>query len=758
MQSIAGYPTDLTVTEPTALIIVGGNPVEAESVTISRELSSNLPAQVTSASGMTAATGSVEWSVGDDVRTRAAHPWDGNAFPPKPSDEVVVFMGYGSTMARQLTGIVDSSVGAVADGEVSSDLVDRIDKLRQPVTFPAMLRTMPPTEEGGPQLPVNCSATFITDRILRACGFYATPPTSGGVVVSVPLMGSSWPEVGRVKTSGRRNDPVFPPLFNRSDWGMAASNIDASYEPGPTSSAVLDRPVQITLKARKTVGTVGNTLVRAYWGTSNSIELMVTPSRRIVGLINGYGVLELSAAAAASAEVFTLRVSPEGAFTIFANNGQTVTGSRAIPAAMKTTPMSEVLILSPEGTGVNIGGVQVNWTATGVYNSPQTAILTDPATPNGLAAFPRIEGRIALDVLKEQAEAECAAMWIDEFGVFRWVNRNRLLTSPTAATMTALDDVLDVGWESDSRGVRSKVVLLARDPSVRRSSVANHTCWQGSGGSMDEGQVDVQLVSPPADTDWVGVDDRGNLANNIDGWQWRFNRGRGSWMGGVEVSDDNERWAQLNNPGFASSIEHIGNQTYKITTTAGNPSAGYTIELRTPAKEYTAGLRQHKTEYELPVLRAMAIVDWADITVTGTARGPADAAALEHQVGPWVQDPSGLQELADWLAAQVSAPRPVLRDLAVVPDFRRQLGDVVWVEDPDNMRIRLRVLLTKISTTVSLGSASQTVAGQILEVRSYGVTNAQLDAHAGRFTNTGFDTLWAGGTNAQLDADPLGRG
>ena len=758
MQSISGYPSDLTVGNPEAFVTVNGQPIDLASLSITRELKSSLPDQVTSASGFTAATGAVEWAAGEDVQSRPSHPWSGDAFPPKPASEVVAYMGYGNALARQLTGVVDSSEGSAAAGSVTSHLVDEIDKLNQPVSFPAMLRTMPPSTEGGNSLPVNCTPTFITDRILRACGFYATPPVSGGCVLSVPLMGSSWPEVGTITSSGRRNDTAYPPLFNSADWGMAASNIDATYTPGSSASAVFNRTLQLTFKARKTLGTEGNTILRVQFGAA-SITLGVTPARKVYCLVGDTAVCEMSAAAAATAEVFTLRATPGGAFTIFASNGQSATGAAAIPSSMTSTAMSEIAILSPEGTGVNIGGVQVNWTATGVYNSAQTAILTPPAEPSGLAAFPRIEGRNALDILKEQAEAECAAMWIDEFGVFRWVNRTALTNSAPVATLTALDDVFDMGWESDSSGVRSRVVIASRDPSVRRSNVSNQFCWQGSGTSMEGGQVDVQLVSPPADTDWIGVDARANTVSNLPGWEWRFNRGRGSWVGGVESSDDNERWVVLNNPAFGATIEHLGDQTYKITTTAGSPSSGYTVELRTPAKGYSSALRQHKTEYSLPILRAMAVVEWADITTASGLRGPANAAALEHDVGPWVQDPQGLMDLADWLAGQVSEPRATIRDLNVVPDFRLQLGDVVWIEDPDNMRIRLRVLITKISTTIADGSADQTIAGRILEAQSYvAATNAQLDAHASKFTNAGFDTLWASGTNAQLDANPLGRG
>lgn len=762
MQSIAGYPTDLTVTEPGALVTVNGVPLDVESVSVTRELSSSLPAQVTSASGITAATGSIEWNVGEDVANRSAHPWDGNEFPPKPSDEVVVFMGYGDVMARQLTGVIDSSNGSIAEGDVSSSVVDPIDKLNQPISFPAHLSVMPPHEENGPFLLVNNSPIFTTDRVLRACGFNATPPVDTGCILSVPLMGSAWPEVGRVDSASQQGFPAFPPSFNASHWGLAANSIEASYTPDLSNwpTGRLDKNLQITVKVRNVTSSDGTTAIRAWWGVTR-VTLAITADRKIQAV--GYDgttavtVAEMSTAAAWSADVFTLRVTPAGAFTIYASNGATATGAYTLPSTMTTTNLTRVQITGPHLTGPHIGGVQVGFSTAPTWTRPQTATLTPSASNLGLPAFPRIDGRNALAVLKEQAEAECASIWIDEFGVFRWVNRNQLTTAAPVATLTALEDLLDVGWESDASGVRSRVVLKYRQAAISRSDVSNMLAWQGGGGSMDGAQTNVQFAEPAADVDWIDVDEAPQLT--ADGtWLDRFNWGHGSWVGGIEESDTAESWAQLANAGFGATLEKLGLFAYQITTTAGTPSAGRTIELRTPTKAYSAGLRSSKAEMNLPILRAKAVVEWTDRTLTGAVFGPVNAAALEHEVGPWVQDAAALQAVADWLGEQVSAPRPVLRDVRVIPDFRRQLGDVVWVEDPENMRIRLRLLITKIGTTVAPGSAEQTISGRILEVQSYGPTNNQLDAHAAAFTNSGFDTLWADATNAQLDADPLGRG
>lgn len=764
MQQIEGYPTDLGVSTPTALVVVNGVEQEVESLTVSRELASTLPAQVNSVSGITAATGSVSWAVGGDVQKRPAHPWDGNNFPPKPTDDVVAFMGYGDTMVRQLTGSVDDSQGSIASGEISSGLVDRIDKLNRPVSFPAFLSTMPPRDENGDIYRVGLEPTFITDRILRECGFYATPPRSTNCVFSAPMMGSSWPERGTVVSSQRQDRVDRSPTFAATQWGVGLTSCDAVYTPQLSvvgGDGRLNRTMQITLKADFNQGTSGQSFVRVFWG-SNHITLSITEGRDVLAIRRNNDsfmvVRSFSAATVADADVFTLRVDEDGRYTLLANNGESTSSTVPHPAVFKDTHISSVWVYTPHETGVRIGGAQVNFATTSIFNAEQTAQLSPSTFGATMPAFPRVQGRNALAVLKEQADAECAAMWIDERGVFRWKNRRELTLASSSAFVTALDDVLDVGWESSASGVREKVIVLSREALVSLSTVSNQVAWQGNGSSLEASQVKEDFATPESDTDWVEVDEFLRTLPSVPGALTSFNLGRGTWGGGIASNGDGSQWATVNNSSFSVVLEKITDSAYKITTDAGSPPSGRTIELRTPGEDSSSAVWQSKRNFDLPVLRSKAIIQWMDIETTGVNPGPPNAAVLEHDVGAWVQNADALQELADWLSAQVFEPKPVLRNLSVIPDFRRQLGDVVWVEGGDEMRIRIKVLITKLDTTVSAGSAEQTIGGRIIEVQSYGATNAQLDAHSSSRTNAGFDTLWSDATNAQLDTDPLGRG
>ncbi|WDF32256.1 hypothetical protein PTW37_10255 [Arthrobacter agilis] len=766
MQTVPGYPTDLTVAEPSARVTVNGAVLNAEKVTVTRELSSSLPQQVVTVSGMAAADGDVDWAVGPEVAERVQHPWDGNAFPPKPADTVTVDMGYGDVLVRQLTGKIDSSAGAVADGNVSSNVVDHIDKLDRRVSFPPHMSVMPPWDENGPFVLCNNSPIFTTDRILRACGFNATPPAEFGAVVSAPLMGSAWPEIGKLVRANQVGFPDFPPSFSQTQWGLGANSIDAEYTPisSPAgTNRIDDKTFQISLSVRNVAPAGGTNFldVTAWWGTTARLRLRVGPNREIQAISDGTFVASMSAAAAATADQFTLTVNPSGNMTIYANNGATVTGTRALPSIMATSNLTRVTIAGTHLASAHVGGLQVSFYSRPTYAAPRTAVLTPSASNLGLPVMRRIDNQVALDLIKEQAEAECAVWYLDEYGVFRWTNRN-LLTDSTPTETIQATGVFDLGWDSHAKGVRSRVVAKSDEWAINRSPVSNQTLWQGTGASLESGQTHIEFAEPDADVEWFGVN---TLLRTVGNWSSNpdyFNRGIGTFTGGT-LSDDSpmEEWVQLGSTGFTASLEPLGLFAYKFTVYAGTFSSAKTLQLRTLSKEADSGLRSSRRSVDLDLLRGKAKAEATPRYTTGVYLGPAEAAELEHMVGSWVQDPLALQETVNFISLWTQYPRPFLRDLDVVPDPRRQLGDIVWVEGGDTFRVRLKVLLTYVSTTVTASDSThemdQTIGGRVLEAFNT-VTNAQLDLHKAGRTNTQFDTLWAGAARAQFDADPLGRG
>jgi len=750
MQTVAGFPTDLSVVEPTVAVTVNGVPRDVDSVSVAREI----PNSVTADGGITAATCDVTWAQQDDLMAAAPNPWDASTWPPKGSDTLTVDVGYGAARVRQLTGVADNSQGSILTGEASTSGVDVIDKLKKVVNFPPHMIVMPPVAEGGAFLAVNNTPSYTTDRVLRACGFYATPKMEAGAIFSAPLMGSAWPELGTVTAASQTGFPSFPPSFINTPWGVAPNSITADFMPvTPTKgNSKIDATFWISFKVRDTVPSSGVTQVLVYWGTK-LIRLRVSSTRQIQVIadndsVSSTFVATLSQAQAAGAENFLLRVTPAGVYTLYASNGNTATGTQSLATTMTTGSITKISLTSPHQTGPIVGGVQVGFYTYDTHLQPTTAVLSNPADTSGLDAVPAIKNQVALDVLKEQAAAECAVMWIDEYGVFRWVNRNDLMNAAPVATLTALDDLLDLQWEYSAAQVRSGVQVNSRKAKIIRSAVSNVTLYTGSGESLQSGQLTTDVVTPSADESWFNI--------YTGAWTWQqLNRGETSILGGVVVKDNvADVWA-YDVGKLTYGWEVLDTETVVVTHTAGTLGSGETVVLKT--SETDLNFKPFRRDKPLPIIRGKGKVLWQDLVTTALVTGPPSAQLLEHDAKHWVQG-TGLQELADWLAADVTLPNPVLRDVPVVPDPRRQLADVVWLEAPGHMNIRLKVLITSLSLTAEAGSMDQTIGGRVLEVQFTGTTNGQLDAlHASR-TNASFDTLWADATNAALDAAPLSRG
>src|SRR5699024_1618284 len=93
----------------------------------------------------------------------------------------------------------------------------------------------------------------------------------------------------------------------------------------------------------------------------------------------------------------------------------------------------------------------------------------------------------------------------------------------------------------------------------------------------------------------------------------------------------------------------------------------------------------------LPIWRARGRAAFADASVS-YRRGPAWAPAYEHDIGAWGSR-NDAHRIGDYLADRMSSIQVVLSGLAVVPDPRRQLGDVIEVAAQGSLGAVLRGLV-----------------------------------------------------------------
>ncbi|KAA0979875.1 hypothetical protein FQ154_01575 [Paeniglutamicibacter gangotriensis] len=725
MQSVPGFPTDLTSSEPTAEVRINGVPVDFEDVSVASDIQSAMPSHVAAAGGsVVASTGDVTILPNKDVITAPNHPWNGST--PTQGSKVTVDAGYGDARARVFTGGIDNVSGAPSDPAVSAGLIDAVDKLDQRITIPPLLNAAPSLSDDWTFRRAGLSSIYITDRVLRHCGFYATPRLSGNVVFAAPMMGSTWPERGVLVSAWAHSDPNASAAFRKTPWGMGLGNAVLAYKPEIGSgNGQLDGPFQMVFSRSLHTTMTTSASWSVMWG-NNGVRVAMTSDGRVVaqhvvGKVAGPIILTLSASSAASADTFTVRWLPTGNVTIYASNGQTVTTTVALPSGVTSTPMSDIEIFQPPETSV-WGGMQASFSTYQHHQFPRTATITQPTKGYGLIATPFFDDVSCADILKAQAEAELAAMWIDEHGVFQWVSRDVLTSTAPVGTLTSTENLLDLPWEVPPKSVFSKVIVESQQANVTRRAKNNLTLWTDSNSSMDNRDESTTFIEPPADEEWGQVDWPPSRAAAAPVGELRW--GRGSYMGGVVMEEyQDERWASAVE--LAQTTSTISPQKWLISSKA-TITANQAIDLR---------MREHldfstQSGRDLAVVRGKWKNQWEDLATTGTATGPPDAPVLNHPVGAWIQDAGELKEFADWMAAQVTVSAPIIRDVPIIPDTRIQKGDVFWLEDTDVYRVRLKVLVMGLNLTISAGppvTMDQSITCRIISMERLGMTYEEFN-------------------------------
>src|SRR5699024_3963968 len=237
MQETVGWPSDSDIPEPVARVLVDGQEVEVQSVEIASEIDSAMPDRVAAGGGgVVAATGTVTFLPHDDLLGSVGNPW-GNAIHYVEANSVVVDAGYrdyisGETHSvRQVTGHVESLAGSALSHGIDLEVVDYTPLLDRNITIEPLLQEYPSLEDWGPRRGAGLSPMYITDRVLRHCGFYATPPMIPQALVSAPMMGSVAPERGVLYAATAQSDTAASAAFRPTAWGMGLGNGVVSYRP-----------------------------------------------------------------------------------------------------------------------------------------------------------------------------------------------------------------------------------------------------------------------------------------------------------------------------------------------------------------------------------------------------------------------------------------------------------------------------------------------------------------------------------------------
>ena len=748
MRAISGYPNPSAVeVEPVARFIWANAAHDVTELSVTRELGTGLPAQVAGTSDMVASMGSATVRTSDMLVTEGLHlPWESTG--PKLGDdaslETGLLSGGEEKRGRLLTGRVDASSGDVTDPDVQVDLVDWIDNFNRPISMdPLHYRHPAPVEDQALML-MGLHPSYVTDRIARYCGFYATPRImASNSVLSAPLMGSAWPERGTLTLAdpadGGAPGSVTYPKYASTSWGLAVDNIEAQWTPfilaGMTGQ--LDRPMFVRFLTGPVRG--GYSRVYSRWAGVHAVAVSVGTTRGIDVVImsapgedvqDGLGGsrfnMPLTAAEIASGVDVVVWLTPNGTnanvtIGVRSEGGavRTVSGSVATSATIRNTAMKQVHLYSPTVSTL-IGGLQVGFASAPFDLHAWTRTSIIETEPNGqLLNTPAIVNRNCLELLKEQAGAELAAMWIDAQGRFRYRSHQRLLAEPAQPDEITVDDMQKVSWSTKWDSVHSSVGVKYQRPSVSRSNTYRATAWEGASVTLEGTDVHEEVIHPDANVDWLNVGPL-RLVDDADlNSIYRYNLGRGSFIAGMieyEDASGDQQSFPADYQYLTASLTKLDARSYLFRAESHNLPAGYTLNLRIPGWERIWASRRDKN---MPIIRAMVVTRWDDREVVGLPLGVASASSYEHDAKWWIQDVATAQALADSLAVYTQAPVPVLSDVEVTPDDRRELGDVYTVNfgnAPDGREYpSLRTLCVGIKDNATPGKRTQTLTLQVIK-------------------------------------------
>src|SRR5699024_8082441 len=123
----------------------------------------------------------------------------------------------------------------------------------------ALLRYMPPYEDGGEYRRIGLTNQWVITTALRASGIYNTPPIESLSLMSMPLQGSVWPEYGTLTGAEGLNGAAHA-QFITAPWGYAAANFTATVIPNTSRQIPASEPVQLSMLRAPIIRTRGNCL------------------------------------------------------------------------------------------------------------------------------------------------------------------------------------------------------------------------------------------------------------------------------------------------------------------------------------------------------------------------------------------------------------------------------------------------------------------------------------------------------------------
>jgi hypothetical protein len=727
-----------------------------------REITTTLPDQVRLVSGESVAGMSLSLVACPDVGYNGRWtPWRTNV--SRANQDARFEASLNDDRQRLFTGIVARARNQASSPVLNLELDDLLADLSDEVLVPATTNTT--------AFPAGLRSEWIIDLAARTGGWSTTPLVTDATVVAGTMQGSVSAEVGLTTLveiqAGDEN------LFFTVPWGIAPDRVGVRYElstgdqPGTaldrsetwaytflitTPPSPLDPEVnQALIDGQASFGTADPRLTfQTRWeeGRSPTGDVVVTLAQVDVfilasgatrmrlqfevveGLSDDITTFTDVLAGAVRPGLNTIAITPSAdgrsmRLRVWHEGSATADQTFALDAPSPSWPPTgtENLIMRNTdilGLGPRFGGVLVEH-YTGVYSTanvplrPERGIDWDPqGSESALTAVPPMALLTAREVIRLVVEAELGAFWLDEFGtlVVRW--RDFLAGIGRLDRTVTPCQLVDLDWREGIEQVYRRIVVPTRPPLI----TANTVVYSGSVIAIPPGTTRVVVSTtvngrpaaaiglhpaPPGTVDTM----RANTA--ADG-------------SGVNLL-------------VIFSYRALSSSTFEISLVNFVGSTLYTVNP------------DGTSSFVLVADTAVAEGERVD-AVADTDADRGGTLTLTDNV--FRQDLGSAQDLAERLAVELGAARPVIDALEIVPDLDVHLGDVAKIDDPTHTGAVLRAIVEGIEWTQRPDSLRQT-----LQLRVLSVTLGDLDLAMAGSTLGGLDDTWAGETLGDLDDDPL---
>lgn len=705
---------------PPATDVTPAGVAQLSSWEVTREIVGNtLPGQLRGTSGLSVGDARVTARQSDG---KPMTPWGRGDRRVTGGGKASLYASHdGPSPAEQLdlgSWLVDPMSGSLASPELGIELLESSYAGRVP-------NLLPPSYAG------SCDPAWIVDTLLRQAGFFSTPAPVSDCILSVPMAGSIWPEVGELDSI------TSPATWDRTTGPLSpVGGVSAGYI---TRRPLVDLDSVSQFIAMNVAGTVRLGLGYVVSTLRPEVEIRPGGVLAVRNLSTGTWVTGAYAPGLDSAhpmrvEIEVQRIGADGAWaSVRARARSSATapfGSWVTSSVSSAHAAQDRLVVSCD-PGSSVSGLQVAlasspgfWVAPTADIDPLLGTVNVPWLPAATDAWAGIQ---------EVCAAFIGAAWVSNDGIATVRNRDYLagITS-TVETVIVEDQLEDLGWTTDPADTadRLEVTYSPADIETQVAYKYGPIAWQAS----DVLEIKAgQTIQVTADIDYY--------AALITKWvpYWESESGIG-WTGHSWSAFTNREGSGTHAADTSLVISHQVVSAGRVVITIRNTTGStlYTVDQDGAPCLILRGFNVARQDTQVTITRGVS---------ESVARNPVTVDLGRH-----VQNAADATAITDYIWARIWVDRWTANQLRIRCNLARDIGDILLLTHPDS-DLTTKVLVTGVALTGDASEITQTLTVTILPP-----TWADFDAAwlpTAKTWTSGFDAAWAGENWPSFNFDPL---